>query len=140
MCDETRFWLFNVVLYCSYWLITNLFLSFQILGVICFSLADINSFLSNYRFIVSVVLLQELTIFFLKITASPWVWYDEFLIQGYFYFCCWQAFPLQVTSETDYIDNMSYLTVFANNGAIWSKDNRSIIKLPTTSFGYRSTN
>ena len=46
-----------------------LFSSFHDLGLICFSLAGINSFLSSYRFIVVVLHLQELTGFPLYIAV-----------------------------------------------------------------------
>ena len=54
--------------------VTNLFLSFQIARLIRFSLAGSNSFLSGYRFISVVVLLQELTVFFLQMTVFCWVY------------------------------------------------------------------
>ena len=47
--------------------VVNLFLSFQDLRSIWFSLAGFNSFFSRYRFILVVILLQKLTIFFLQI-------------------------------------------------------------------------
>ena len=45
--------------------VTNLLLSFHGLRLICFSLAGPSHSLSSYRFILIVVLLQQLTIFFL---------------------------------------------------------------------------
>ena len=46
--------------------VTNLFLSFLGLRLVCFSLAGFNSFLSSYGFILIVVLLQELAVFLSK--------------------------------------------------------------------------
>ena len=47
--------------------VTNLFLSLQGLRLIHFPVAGFKSFLSNYRFILVVFLLQVLTLFFLMI-------------------------------------------------------------------------
>ena len=52
-----------VIQHCSLLQLLTLFLSFKDFRLLRFSLAGFNSFLSSYRFILSVVLLQELTVF-----------------------------------------------------------------------------
>ena len=59
MRDETRFSYSKLFCFAVTAELLTLFLSFQILRLIQFSLADFNSFHSCYRFILVVVLLQE---------------------------------------------------------------------------------
>ena len=83
MCDETRFGYSTLF----YILVTVALLSYLIpfrkIRLICFSLGGFNSSLCSYRLNSVVVLLQELTVFCLRITvflSRPWVKNDELAI------------------------------------------------------------
>ena len=68
--------------------VTNLLLSAQVfVRLIPFFLPGFNSFISSYRLILVVVLLQELTIFHLQITVIMLifsVWFGTIFKKGYF--------------------------------------------------------
>ena len=82
MCEETHYRLCNVVRSYSYWWVNNLFLSLQILWLIRFSYR-FQQFSLQLQVYFGVVLLQQLTVFFLEITVfllRLWVHHDDFIL------------------------------------------------------------